>query len=510
MGTTSLRTRVAVAALAGVAVIAIVAVLVWSAFSSANRVVTAVTTQLSPGAQSASDLVVAFDSLDRESRTYVLSGSAPARSATEAARARAATDLTDVERDLAGYPALLESAGQVETTSTSWLQSVVDPAVAVRDERPLTVAESLVFLDRTTTSYAAVARATAALDDAVSAERDAATDELGALARRLATALALSAAALLVAVLAAYLLLRRWVLAPLDDLRGQLRAVAQEGRHHEVIDPSGPPELSAAGRDAEAMRRSLVREEDAARAADEGLAQEGPVVAALRADLATTTDPSAARLVVHGRVQPALGVLAGDWWGVVGLDDERTAILVVDVAGHGELAGLVTQRLRTVLTVSLRSGFDPGTALARGATAFVDESDGRFATALLVLLDPHRGELTWANGGHPAGWLLPGGRTDGRTELIPTGPLLSGLGGTWTTHTAAFAVDDVLLAWSDGLVEAPEDGAEVPDATLSRIVAGIDARDPRALVEGVLAELRQDAADWRRDDVTLVAARRSS
>lgn len=510
MGSASLRTRVAVAALAAVAVIAIVAVLVWSAFSSANRVGTAVTAQLSPAAQSSSDLVVSFDALDRESRTYVLTGSATARSAMEAARARAGNDLTDVERDLAGYPALLASAGRVEDASTAWLDDVVDPAVAVRDERPLTTAESLAFLASTTSSYAEVARATADLDDAVSAERDVATDELGTLARRLATALALSAAALLLGVLAAYLLLRRWVLAPLDSLRRQLRAVSQEGRHHEVIEPTGPPELRAAGRDAEAMRQALVREEDAARAADEGLAQEGPVVAALRADLATPNDPHAARLVVHGRMHAAHGVLAGDWWGVVGLDGERTAVLVVDVAGHGELAGLVTQRVRSVLSVALRSGFDAGTVLSRGATSFVDEADGRFATALLVVIDPARGELTWANAGHPAGWLLPGGDTGARLELAATGPLLSSLGGTWETRQAPFAVGDLLLVWSDGLVEAPEDGAEVPDSELAEVVAGLDPRDPRPLVEGILAALRQDAADWRRDDVTLVAARRTS
>ena len=119
MGSASLRTRVAVAALAGVAVIVVIAVLVWSAFASANRVGTAVTTKLSPAAQSSSDLLVAYDTLDRESRTYVLTGSAGARSAMEAARARAGTDLTDIERDVAGYPALLADAGQVETTSTA-------------------------------------------------------------------------------------------------------------------------------------------------------------------------------------------------------------------------------------------------------------------------------------------------------------------------------------------------------------------------------------------------------
>ena len=509
-GGVSLRSRVALAAMAGAIAIGVIALLVWTAFASANRVGTAVTQRLSPAAQSASDLVVAFDRLDTESRTYVITGDQVSYLAMSAARARAYDDLSAVERDVAPYPELLASAADVQGAATAWLGSVVDPAVALRQQRPLSRVELVTFLATSTRSYAAVSASTAALDDDVSAARDAASDELGTLARRLATALGLSGIALLGLVLAAYLLLRRWVLVPLDDLRGQLREVAHDGMHHRVIEPTGPPELYAAGRDAEAMRQALVREEDAARAADEGLAQEGPVVAALRSDLATPTDPAAARLLVHGRMHAAHGVLAGDWWGVVGLEDERTALLVVDVSGHGELAGLVTQRLRAVLTVSLRSGFDPGTTLSRGATSFVDQTDGRFATALVIVLDPRAGRVTWANAGHPAGWVLPGGDASTRLPLGQTGPLLSALGGAWTTEQLPLEVGDLVLAWSDGLVEAPEDGREVPDEALARVVAETASADPRTLVDGVLAALRQDSAHWRRDDVTLVAARRTS
>lgn len=357
-------------------------------------------------------------------------------------------------------------------------------------------------------AYLDVATSTKAVQDASVAERDAAIEGLAGVARRMALALLVSGAVLLVVVTGAYLLLRRWVLDPLDDLRRQLRDVARGGRREQVIVATGPPELRAVGADAEAMRRALLVETDAARAADEGLSQEGPVVTALRADLATDPDPVAPRLKVHGEVQAAHGVLAGDWWGTVALDGGRTALLLLDVAGHGELAGLVLQRLRSVLTVSLRSGFDPGTVLTRGATSFTDAADGRFATALVVVVDPAAGSVTWANAGHPAGWLLPGGDPARRTRLSQTGPLLSTLGGTWATGTAAFDVDDLLLAWSDGLVETREADLEMSDDDLAAVVASAGTSEPRALVARVLAELREQAPDWRRDDITLVAVHR--
>jgi hypothetical protein len=358
-------------------------------------------------------------------------------------------------------------------------------------------------------AYADVAAATRAVQNAAPAERDAAVEALANVARRMAVALSISGALIVVVLVAAYFLLRWWILTPLDELRHQLREVAR-GRRDEVITPSGPPELRAAGRDAESMRRALVVEADSARAAEGSLALESPVVSAIRSELDVEPDPVAARLEVHGRLHPAEGVLAGDWWGVVALDGERTGLLLVDVSGHGALAGIVSLRLRSVMTVSLRSGFDPGTTLARAATSFDDEEEGRFATALVVVLDPAAGSLEWANAGHPAAWLLPGGRTRERARLAPTGPLVSRLGGTWETRAAPLLVDDVLLAWSDGLVEARDVTREVTDEALAARLDDCDTRDPQELVPHLLAELREDAADWARDDITLVAVRRTS
>ncbi len=357
-------------------------------------------------------------------------------------------------------------------------------------------------------AYVDVATSTRAVQDATLAERDAAIEGLAGVARRMALALLVAGGVLLLLVAGAYVLLRRWVLHPLDDLRHQLRGVAGAGRREQVIVPTGPPELRAVGADAEAMRRALLVETDAARAADEGLTQESPVVAAIRADLATDPDPVAAGLEVHGEVRAAHGVLAGDWWGVLPLVDGRTALLLLDVAGHGELAGLVLHRLRAVMSVALRSGFDPGTVLTRGATSFTDSVDGRFATGLVALVDPSAGTLAWANAGHPAGWVLPDGDVDRRTSLVPTGPLLSTLGGAWATETVGFGAHDLLIAWSDGLVESRDADLEMSDDDLAHVVALANTHEPRELVSRVLAELRERAPDWRRDDVTLVAVRR--
>ena len=110
---TTLRTRVAMLVAVGAVALALVAALVWSAFSSARSVGTDVTTSLSPAAGAASDLVVAYDQLDRESRAYVVTGTAASRARTDAALARAQADQAAVERDLVGHPALLARAREI-------------------------------------------------------------------------------------------------------------------------------------------------------------------------------------------------------------------------------------------------------------------------------------------------------------------------------------------------------------------------------------------------------------
>jgi serine phosphatase RsbU (regulator of sigma subunit) len=71
-------------------------------------------------------------------------------------------------------------------------------------------------------------------------------------------------------------------------------------------------------------------------------------------------------------------------------------------------------------------------------------------------------------------------------------------------------VGDLVLAWSDGLVETRSASDELDDDDLAGLVAGLATQAPGELVPALLARLRDGAREWRRDDITLVAVRRSS
>ncbi len=357
-------------------------------------------------------------------------------------------------------------------------------------------------------SYEAMTASAIALQRLVDDRRSQQIDDYASLSRKLAWAIAIAGLVLLGLMLVALGLLHRWVLTPLDELRAQLRSASTTEGRYAPITPSGPPELSATGVDAESMRRQLVAQIDEATSAREGLRQQGPVVAAIRAELEASEHQHVAGLVVAGSLQPAEGVLAGDWWDFMSLPDGRAALLVTDVAGHGPEAGIGAVRVKNVIGGALVSGSHPDVALEQAAIAFRDE-EGRFATCAVILIEPATGALTWANAGHPPPLLR---RAHGEAlRLAATGPLVSGLGGQWTRQTESLHIGDVLFVWSDGLVESHDaEGVELGDAGLNRLIdaAMQEGSTPSEIVAHVLAAARARAVDWRRDDVTLAAVAR--
>ncbi len=302
------------------------------------------------------------------------------------------------------------------------------------------------------------------------------------------------------------LLLLRGVLMPLRDLRGQLVDVTRDETRETPISASGPPELREVGQDAEKMRRELVSEIDRARAAVEGLEQKSPVVARIRAELANSHHVSVPGIDNYGLMHAAEGVLAGDCWSAQVLLDGQLALTVTDVAGHGPEAVMEALRLKHTLELSMAQNADPARALKLAADGTRNPSMP--ATSVVVLIEPATGFLTWANAGHPAPWLIGAA---GTTALHTTGPLISVLGGDWTNHYERMDVGQTLLMWTDGLTESNDaDRQELADEGLAAMVAEAVAVEDTAegLVDHILSAVRARAGDWRRDDVTLVAARR--
>ncbi len=495
-------------AIAALAVFVLAIAVVGFRFTEARQVAHTVVAELQPAADDSAQLLLSFSNMERGVRTYVLNEQAGSLGDYNRGVLSSEALLADLRETLpSDQPALLARVDSTAAARTTWIDKVAKPTIAAVRAGRAQAGQTLLDSDMAISAFALLQAEGTALDSAIDTQRNQAFSDLQTFTDKLAVALLVTALAFLILMLVGAWLLRRWVLKPLDDLRRQLRSVGSEGDHERPIIASGPPELYDAGNDAEQMRRRLVAEIDEARMAREGLEQEGPVVAAIRAELSRPEVVHAPNLDIFGSLQPAEGVLAGDWWDAVTLPDGRTSIIVADISGHGPQAGIAGLRLKLSLVNALKAGITPEVAI-RDAARLFDDALERFATCAIVTIDPH-GTVQWCNAGHLSPLILSSQGTV--RELDLTGPLISSLGGDWIGQETSFAADDVLLVFTDGLSESHDAGgvqlgeADFDHALVEQVATSGDS--PSELVPALLANARRRSVDWKRDDVTLVAAR---
>lgn len=520
--TMTLRARVLGLVVSAAVVIATLGIGVWHSYSDVTNSGSEVLRRLQPASDLSSDFIIAVDDMQREVIIFMIQATQVSLAAYEAAGQRADDALQGIETLVGDDETISALISKSSAALNKWTTEITAPAISLRRSATPSngyaqQAVTLTFSSEATRLFAELRVAATELRQAIDHQRAAEYERLSDVARQLALALGLAGVVLILLLVASALLIGRWVLQPLEHLRDQLRDVAHDGKHTRTIAVDGPPELAAAGRDAESMRRQLVAEIDEARAAREGLAQDAPLVAGIRRELSTPTDPLvglAAWLDVHGVLSPAEGVLAGDWWDCLVLGDGEIAITIGDVSGHGPESGIVAVRLRHILSTLVDSGADPVDIFAKAADQFGD-NEAMFATVAIVFIEPTEGIVRWVNAGHPPPLIL---RADSSvTELQPTGPLLSGLGGVWEVGSSRLDDSDLLLCHSDGLLESLDsEGNQLDDDGLLELARDAIAShpvnsviEPSEVVSHVLAAARERATYWRTDDITLIAARRT-
>ncbi len=503
----TLRARIWLLLLVALTMVLLAAVALRSGYTTVAGTTTTVSTRLQPASDSVAALNTALAEMDSSVTSYALTGDVTELGTYVEGSAQATAEFENLRVLLAGQRELSRLLRETIHAHGTWKRQGTRPIIEATRTGDREQARQLVRSGTSRNLYNDVRTYTRTLDQEIRDQAARAQRTQQEQFVRLSRILNVSIL-LFFGLLAAFsTLLLRGVLRPLKELQVQLVDVAQESNHETPIAASGPPELRDVGQDAETMRRELVREVDSARQAHEGLAQQSPVVAAIRAELSDSHAQPVEGLDVAGVQEPAEGVLAGDWWSAQVLLDGRLAVALTDVSGHGPEPGMEALRLKHVLELSLAQNADPATALRLAAAGF--RTAARFATCIIAVIDPRTGDLTWANAGHPPAWLVSGDTT---AELTTTGPLLSVLGGTWTNHRASMPVGTLLVLWTDGLTESRDGhGVELGDDGLAGLVAGAMATEATSagFVAYLLAAARARALDWRRDDVTCVAVRRA-
>ncbi|GHD86067.1 SpoIIE family protein phosphatase [Streptomyces naganishii] len=211
-------------------------------------------------------------------------------------------------------------------------------------------------------------------------------------------------------------------------------------------------------------------------------------------------------LEVASRYQPAGATteVGGDWFDVIPLEDDKTALVVGDVMGSGISAAATMGRLRTATKALASLDLDPARLLEH-LDRITDGLDHSIATCLYAVHDPRTRQCRIANAGHLPPARIRVGRPPELLDL-PTGVPL-GVGGIpFSTTTFDLEPGDQLVLYTDGLVETRRHPL---DERLQTLLTLLDdpARPLEELCDLLLRTLHQPD---NHDDVALLVARAQS
>jgi sigma-B regulation protein RsbU (phosphoserine phosphatase) len=308
----------------------------------------------------------------------------------------------------------------------------------------------------------------------------------------------------LVMLVVVRLIARFWLSRPLGLLAHAVRR--SDDDPHPVV-RRGPSEITQLAAEIDTLRDRAREEVDLARRTREGLSQNAAVLMSLRAQLEASPDVLPPGWSVSAQLVPATGIVAGDCYNVDVVGQTVVTIVVVDVAGHGASSAVAALRAKELLRAAIRSYDDPADAVAWVSSQLSDLGSDMFVTAFIARLDFTTGLLRYVNAGHPEALVSDGVNT---AELGVTGPLIGPFPGEWTTREAIIGGGQMLVCYTDGLIEVRNDKKEEFGLErLQRVLRDNYGDDTESIVKQCLTEVDSFGGGRSHDDVTLVVIARA-
>jgi serine phosphatase RsbU (regulator of sigma subunit) len=190
--------------------------------------------------------------------------------------------------------------------------------------------------------------------------------------------------------------------------------------------------------------------------------------------------------------------VGGDWYITAEMPGGHVLLAIGDVGGHGLAAAAGMARLRGALAGLAITGAPPE-RLVGWLNDLVHHVDPEHTASVVAgYFDPPTRVLTWAQAGHPPPVLVRGSTAEALAQ--PDGVLLGAGRSSYEAASLAMRTGDLLLLYSDGLIERRHRSLEEGLAALTAATAGIT--DPEQVITAALDAIGSTDTD---DDTCLVA-----
>jgi PAS domain S-box-containing protein len=195
--------------------------------------------------------------------------------------------------------------------------------------------------------------------------------------------------------------------------------------------------------------------------------------------------------------------VGGDFWDVFALDADVVAVVVGDVCGHGLPAATTASLVKETIRTFAYEEKSAAAILARTDRALQKRSANGFTTVFLGLLSRRTGQMSYSSAGHPPQLLR---RASGEVCGLAIGglPLCAATDVRFPLNECRVETGDVLLLYTDGIVEAGQEGELFGEERLAALLSR-DHPSLAAMVERIMNESEAFGHGRLRDDAVLVA-----
>jgi phosphoserine phosphatase RsbU/P len=223
---------------------------------------------------------------------------------------------------------------------------------------------------------------------------------------------------------------------------------------------------------------------------------------AIQQGLLPSSSPYVPGFAISGFSIPA-GVLGGDWYDFINLDESQWALVLADVSGKGMAAALLMSATRGMVRSLAQACCTPSQVLGKLNRLMVEDfPSGKFVTLIYAVLNPANRTVKFASAGHLPPLLVSG--SEARFLQTETGMPL-GLGyGSFSEVEVYLPERSRLVFYSDGITEASNPANE--EYAQDRLRQHVQL--PEATAESILQDVRSFAnGAGLQDDATVIMVR---
>jgi serine phosphatase RsbU (regulator of sigma subunit) len=205
---------------------------------------------------------------------------------------------------------------------------------------------------------------------------------------------------------------------------------------------------------------------------------------------------------------------SGDFYDFIEFPTGQIGIVLADVTDKGMGAALYMALSRTLLRTYAAEHPDKPSLVLRAVNQRIltDTHEGLFIPLFYGLLDPISGVMTFCNAGHNPPYCVRGGQQE-PDPLTRTGiPLGLSPEAIWSEGVLNLASGDLLLLYTDGVVEAHNPDAELFGVDrMLKIIDSLKHRSVRHVQDAIISEVQAfTKSEQQFDDLTMVLIKRES